>query len=444
MSRKNESRRKEKEPFFWEEGVVQPFAPSVRRWERQQAGRRKRAVMTTAGETKNMKFLMMKKKNNKKTPLVKKTERMAGEKIGLYIPVDIVSEILLNLPAKSLGKFRRVSKSWLSITSNTAFIRANAQRSRIIRHSLIIGSKMRPKRICLASAEATISKFSIRLREYHPLKPLPEYSYAVASCDGLVCLYSNTQSHVINPLTRQSIPLPKDGVFLTCNLGFYFHRSTSKYRLIRFMDTMRESEVLVVGESSWRRIPGNLPAFFHCPYPLDLNGNIYWLAHSRNETLSEDPPDTVVIFDEEKEVYSVISLPPFEKLHHLGGHLMDFNGELGLWLVDKNNTIDVWIMKDVWTNRYTFSYAQIHGCPSPFDTRWLIFIGRAITIGDEELIVKLSRCKAIYCNELGYLLRCNLKSGACVVQTLSGQFSLSFCAFPYMETLINPQCSSST
>ncbi|KAK8961527.1 putative F-box protein [Platanthera guangdongensis] len=311
---------------------------------------RKRAVTMKTAETKKKKSLMMRKKN--KMPL-EKSERMAGEKIGLYIPVDIVSEILLNLPARSLGKFRCVSKSWLSITSNTAFIRANAQRNRITRHSLIIGSKMRPKSICLASAEATISKFSIRLREYHLLKRIPEYSYALASCDGLVCLYNNIQSYVINPLTRQSIALPKDGVFLTCKLGFYFHPSTCKYRLIRFTDTMHESEVLVVGESSWRRIPGNLPAFFHCPYPLDLKGNMHWLAHSRNENRSEFPPDTLVIFDEEKEVYSVISLPPLEKLHHLGGHLMDFNGVLGLWVVDKNNTIDVWIMKDVWINSRT-------------------------------------------------------------------------------------------
>ncbi|KAK8942935.1 hypothetical protein KSP39_PZI009333 [Platanthera zijinensis] len=114
---------------------------------------------------------------------------------------------------------------------------------------------------------------------------------------------------------------------------------------------MHESEVLVVGESYWRRIPGNLPAFFYCPYPLDLNGKLHWLAHSRNEDQSQVPPDTIVIFDEEKEVYSVISPPPLEKLYGLGGHLMDFNGKLGLWVADKNNTIVVWIMENVWINR---------------------------------------------------------------------------------------------
>ncbi|KAK8961526.1 putative F-box protein [Platanthera guangdongensis] len=296
----------------------------------------KRSLMMKTAETKMKMFL--------------KSQRMAGEKICLYIPGDIVSEILLWLPARSLGKFRCVSKSWLSITSNTAFVQANAQRNRITGHSLIIGSTMQSKRIWLASAEA-ISESSIRLHEYHPLKSIPEYSFAQASCDGLVCLYHKICSCVINPLTGQSIPLPRDSVKLDCNLGFYFHRSTSKYRLLRFTDTMHESEVLVVGERYWRRIPGNPPAFFYCPYPLDLNGKLYWLAHSRNENQFEVPPDTVVIFDEEKEVYSVISPPPLEKLHGLGGHLMDFNGKLGLWVAHKNNTIVVWIMENVWINR---------------------------------------------------------------------------------------------
>ncbi|KAK8943039.1 putative F-box protein [Platanthera zijinensis] len=400
-------------------------------------GKRKRAVMMKTAETKKKMFLRKNKK--KKTPLAN-SQPMAREKYGFYIPVDIVSEILLNLPARSLGKFRCVSKSWLSITSNTAFIRANAQRNP---HSLIIEGMNRSGRYCLASAEA-ISESSIRLREYLPLQFSSDYSLAQASCDGLICRYHKIRPCVINPLTGQSVPLPRDGDELNCKLGFYFHHSTSKYRLIRFTDTMHESEVLVVGEHSWRRIPGSLPAFFYLPYPLDLNGNIYWLAHSLNEDTSEVPPDTVVIFDEEKEVYSVISLPPLEKLHDLEAHLLDFNGKLGLWVARKNNTIDVWIMENVWIKRHSINYAQIHACPSQFNPRWRASVYGAVTIGDEELLIKLSKCRASECKAPHYIVRCNLKSGACVVRNLMGLSHLSFSTFPYTETLANPQSPAST
>ncbi|KAK8943103.1 F-box/kelch-repeat protein [Platanthera zijinensis] len=383
---------------------------------------------------------------------MKKTAETSKKKKGvyIYIPGDIiVSEILLRLPARSLGKFRCVCKSWLSITSNTAFVRSNAQLNRITRPSVILDDLTVPSKICLDFGDANCESAAIDFREHqHPTKSIPNHSFAIASCDGLVCLIRITigpliQLFVINPLTGQSIAVPVEDFKLTSHPGFYFHRSTSKYRLIRIAEanSMRASEVFVVGESSWRPIPDSIPAIFHCSNPLDLNGNIYWLAFSRNTSPSGD---TIVIFDQEQELYSVVSLPPsLVKLADLGRNLVGFNGDLGLLVVNKDNTIDVWIMEEnFWIKRYSVNYTQIHGCSSGLASWWIL--GGAVIIRDEELLVKLSsacECRALpFCKPQHYLVRCNLKSGASVVQQMmAAQSCLYYSVFSYTETLTNPE-----
>ncbi|KAK8961432.1 F-box protein [Platanthera guangdongensis] len=396
-----------------------------------------------------MKMLKMRKLEKMKRAAMKNTAETGKKKIGVYIPGDIVSEILLRLPARSLGKYRCVCKSWLSITSNTAFVRANAQLNRITRPSVIVGELTKRTKLCLDFGNANSEPASIDLREYQqPTKTIPNHSYATATCDGLVCVMRIThgtliQFFVINPLTGQSISSPKERYHSTSRPGFYFHRSTSKYRLIRVAgtSTMGASEVLVVGESSWRPIPGNLPAILNCSNPLDLNGNIYWLAFSRKRSPSED---TVVIFDQEQEVYSMISLPPsLVKLADFGRNLADFNGDLGLLVVSNETTIDVWIMEEnFWIKRYSVNYAHTHGCSSGLESWWTpsgVFI-----IGDEELLVNLSsscQCGALpSCKRQHYLVGCNLKSGASVVQRMmSAQGCLYYSIFSYTETLTNPE-----
>ncbi|CAN7042602.1 unnamed protein product [Brassica oleracea var. botrytis] len=56
-----------------------------------------------------------------------------------YLPVDLVSDILLRLPAKSAAKFRCVSKVWSSITTQPSFITSFTARS--IPHLLILLEK---------------------------------------------------------------------------------------------------------------------------------------------------------------------------------------------------------------------------------------------------------------------------------------------------------------
>ncbi|CAF2100201.1 unnamed protein product [Brassica napus] len=44
--------------------------------------------------------------------------------LGSSLPSDLTSEILFRLPAKSVGRFRCVSKLWLSITTDPCFIKS--------------------------------------------------------------------------------------------------------------------------------------------------------------------------------------------------------------------------------------------------------------------------------------------------------------------------------
>ncbi|KAK8969402.1 F-box protein [Platanthera guangdongensis] len=276
------------------------------------------------------------------------------EKATFNIPDDMIIEILLLLPARSVGRLRCVSKSWLSVSTTHLFVRAHAQRNSP--RSLAIEWRDRNE-FHFASAD---SNAGIAL--HNPtMKHRPKETIVEASWGGFLLLRNiiTNQHSLFNPLTCHSINLPNNTCQFSVFLSLYVHRSTSKYRLIRLSaDSPIKSEVLVVGESSWRHIPCFLPTVNQFPNPVEFNGRLHWLASAQSDVFTVAKalptstslfknrillPDIIMTFDIETEEYNLLPLPPMKKTRNIGGSLVDFNGKLGLWIV-RSDSLDVWVM----------------------------------------------------------------------------------------------------
>ncbi|XP_039155268.1 F-box protein CPR1-like [Eucalyptus grandis] len=125
------------------------------------------------------------------------------------IPEDVVVDILLRLPAKSLVRFKWVCKQWRSLISDRAFAKWHLQRLKagdlIPSQRIIIGGGIGPLKT--VDYEALDGGGEGRVVVPHGIKPLQE-SRIVGSCDGLLCLIGPSNFVIYNPTTREYIGLP--------------------------------------------------------------------------------------------------------------------------------------------------------------------------------------------------------------------------------------------
>ncbi|XP_044335667.1 F-box/kelch-repeat protein At3g06240-like [Triticum aestivum] len=249
---------------------------------------------------------------------------------------ELVLEIFLRLPVKSLLRFKSLSKAWCTTISDPMFIRSHLERQKpswlIIPHALD----------STIEGEEWTTTFSTQIRFYqwqlglgvsdtrlmHTTDFPGEFSSIshIAHCHGLVLFPTNTKLYIFNPATRDTMTLPKSNrtktqykhMFLPTGFGLDHH--TDKYKVVRAFvrskDPLTEvyrmgMEVFTVGDgeacTSWRETTTDLP------YPVVewitgkfVNGGLFWvidrfhLEHDRNG---------FVRFSLEDETSRVIRLP---------------------------------------------------------------------------------------------------------------------------------------
>uniref|UniRef100_A0A5B7BI65 F-box domain-containing protein n=1 Tax=Davidia involucrata TaxID=16924 RepID=A0A5B7BI65_DAVIN len=130
---------------------------------------------------------------------------------------DLLTEILLLLPPKSLLRFQSVSKQWLSLISNPQFRRHHSRRN---------PNSLTTALFLFRSLYTYRSQFNFVFLEDQENQTNPIFSYhflnfvdwvseirSFHSCNGLFCVYVSTNWHrgyfyIYNPTTNQSIKLP--------------------------------------------------------------------------------------------------------------------------------------------------------------------------------------------------------------------------------------------
>ncbi|GAY50636.1 hypothetical protein CUMW_128220 [Citrus unshiu] len=272
-----------------------------------------------------------------------------------HIPDHVTFTILPRLPAKSLVRFKRVSKAWHS------FINAlNSDNRKLIFstlhsiHSVDIG--------------ANTNNMKARNLNFNLGKLLHQL---IGCCNGLLCIVVQTDVHageadlvIWNPWTGRYKAVPISGVDLTEKMygftykntyGFCFDQSTNDYKIVRLVkgDGITVFQIYSSNSDSWKS--GILPCYI---FPMSyerkysatfIDRSLYWRIDHIKDTKDRwralfGGSSVILCFSLVDENFRVI-LPPDDVAKGAEFDLFDFGGCLGLIHCHARRRAHV----DIWT-----------------------------------------------------------------------------------------------
>ncbi|KAG5629447.1 hypothetical protein H5410_001164, partial [Solanum commersonii] len=208
-------------------------------------------------------------------------------KMNPSISEEILIEIFLWLPVKSLMHFNCVTKFFNSLISESIFF--DTHRCRSVTHPggtkfIFQASEIYCTSVQLKEHEKT----SIQIQSFDAIPfNIPHLSWSRLNCvNGLFCIWetlSNQPATILNPSTREVRFLPSlNADFLLCYYSFGFEPEEKKYKIITTTNHVRGSYikrwVFTLGiDESWRKVNSSLHNVFWIP-EVYINGVIYKFA----------------------------------------------------------------------------------------------------------------------------------------------------------------------
>ncbi|KAI9084708.1 hypothetical protein K1719_033352 [Acacia pycnantha] len=331
----------------------------------------------------------------------------------LFLPHEIIRNILKRLPVKSLIRFQCVCKDWKNLMQNPSFIADHLQQSTHQNPSLLleyngIVSPLLSRLILLDCG------LQVREVQNSPSNNSLRNAHIVGSCNGLLCLEifpfkQSTYSLILwNPATtavRHVLRTRSDFFhFNDCVTGFGFSPIVNDYKIVRTYaesyDVVIQVEVFSLNRGTWKLIDiGNLRGVILHPETVTASGAIFWsglkLVGEKKEGedniefqededyilgaqeyiwAAEDYIDKVhviVSFDIAKEVFTVILGPQIAP--YAEKKIAFYENKLAIlrytWEPEIPRMIDLWVLDEgtcasgqtwSWTKRYTSS--PFHVC----------------------------------------------------------------------------------
>ncbi|KAJ4909699.1 F-box protein [Raphanus sativus] len=321
----------------------------------------------------------------------------------VYIPQDVVQEILIRLAVKSLLRFKAVSKTWRTeIESRTFHDRhlRHQQKSRNL--SVLVFDDDNPASATFRTLSVGATSLSLENHSTYHLQLHPstfKFSCVTStgiqiteSCDGLVCLYSTFLTYVINPATRwyRKVPesrcqarvkalLERDFIAIKARqvpqiksfpeLGFGKDNITGVYKLVWLCsstylngDDQNNNTCEVFSfdsnNNTWYDVVVSCPdpVIHHMP-PVHAHGSLHWLIDSLLET-------QMLSFDLHTETFTVGTKLPvaYSTIHHITMFtlnnrlcLSEYEGEIQtIWSFNQDNM--------TWDNTYSINLGSTFSC----------------------------------------------------------------------------------
>lgn len=277
---------------------------------------------------------------------------------------EIIEEILLRLPVKSLLRFRCVCKAWCTLISQPQFTRAHLcrQRTHPITQILV------PPSVDSQPNDG----FSVDLEFPLGLSSSKGSTAILDSCHGLLCLVDGFYGFHIhqpphelvlwNPSTRQSnhLPFPSFVNYSSCLYGFGYDSYSDDYKIVRVFSlsaTHRTGiDVFSLKTNNWRRVQATHSSVIEYELATFFKGSVHWLARRPN---GAGKRCVIVAFSFREEKVQEMELPSksvFFGLRVLGECLC----VAGLCSYDLDSD-EMWVMeeygkKESWKRLITFPY----------------------------------------------------------------------------------------
>ncbi|KAI6693609.1 hypothetical protein NL676_021319 [Syzygium grande] len=308
------------------------------------------------------------------------------------LPEDIVIELLLRLPVKSLMRFKCVCKRWRSLISDPDLAKTHLRR-------LKAGDMVSRQRIFKTSPIETIDYQAYdgvgriddrAVVEFHELRmeDTAWEPYLVGSCDGLVCLFVSGRFLLYNPSTRECRDLPKSDLFQLDEgwdlpgpdpfeleelfVGFGYDPRSDDYKIVQGDGIENwQVEIFSLKSASWRikqvQPENDLPVTERGVY---WNGALHWCVIDESRSRGES---MIMSFDlSEEKFHQVLSVPEvdgeivFEGLGTHGTNLFIY------YVSIINDCFEAWITDDKgsWTKFFSvltdgislYKYVKIPAC----------------------------------------------------------------------------------
>ncbi|EOA37970.1 hypothetical protein CARUB_v10009440mg [Capsella rubella] len=289
---------------------------------------------------------------------------------GYNFPLDLTIEILLRLPAKSLFRFRSVSKTWCSIIRSrqfaSEFMSLSLSRPRLLftfnnccdTRLLFFSS---PHQSCYLSSSPSSMLAS---KKNFLTMPIVMSSFDIVlsnSVRGFICSSLRGKFVVCNPNTRQVIHLGENSFEsdYDCYMYLGYDPSNDQYKVLRLtMNTRSHSPVehsvctLGGGEPSlysWRNIKSSV-IYYDCMHNgVCIDGVVYYEASLKVEYGNASM--RVSSFDVGSE-----QIRPMKTPEHFGGFLLtNYLGKLAAYHDVDDGYFALWVLDDVknqvWTKK---------------------------------------------------------------------------------------------
>lgn len=326
-----------------------------------------------------------------------------------YLPNEVLVDILVRVPVKSLLRFRCVSKQWNSLISSPAFINTHLNRALfqqtngddksnqdllLFRYYYSIDYVMEDDHgMHISVNDKREERFSLHMDDesfpHNPYLKLDfpyrcrgwykDYFQIVASVNGIVCLVDPNRCILWNPSVNRVMELPFAFQYpdrsVMHRLGFGCDRITNDYKLVRLVYFGTRDhlvvppvvEIFTLSTNSWRQIASPGPMYIAVQHSSSsqafASGAFHWIART--------PPEEgtfcnlILAFDMANEVFNELPLPScLAAKTDLNMTIAVLNGSLSL--VPRNNgrvedesySDSVWIMKEygmaeTWTKLFS-------------------------------------------------------------------------------------------
>ncbi|CAI8605982.1 unnamed protein product [Vicia faba] len=290
----------------------------------------------------------------------------------VHLPHELIIEILLRLPVKTLLRCKCVCKTWLSLISNPDFATRHFQLAASPTDRLVVITHNYPCKFLSIDFDAPLNHPSAyaSLNFDFLTRGCAEIG---GSCRGFLFLHISTDFYIWNPSTGFHKQIPASPItihgssmsmwdFSMFMYGFGYDSLRDDYLVVfgYYLHSDSSSidfEIFSLRDNKWKLIPGDslLPyasSGLCFEVGLFLNGALYW--HVVNHEISKD---VIIAFDLEEMVITEIRLPD-EFCHPIDHNLMVFGGLIGVWFREMD-TFSLWVMQDneghsSWTKTLVF------------------------------------------------------------------------------------------
>ncbi|XP_030547687.2 F-box/kelch-repeat protein At3g06240-like [Rhodamnia argentea] len=284
-------------------------------------------------------------------------ETSRSSAVAENVTEDIIIDILLRLPVKSLMRFKCVSKRWRSLISDQHFAKLHLER--------VISENVAPsQKIIKSNPLQTIDYEALDSDEVNDRAVVKSHDLGgdepwglAGSCHGLVSLAVCDGFLVYDPTTKESRKLPASDLVAEHELflGFGYNSATDDYKILhgaffKANDGSKKcvSEIFSLRFGSWRWVPcKDVPKVGGVG--IYLNGAVHWIVNHGSGNRTEQ---AIIPFGLATETFEEAIPTPrvegivFEGLGIYGGCLLiydvTFRISFEAWIMNKYGKGESW------------------------------------------------------------------------------------------------------